>query len=89
VFVGAISGAFPAFRGSRIDLVAPMQAGGGRNVGTPGGRLRMRGADGQAVTATALRAIVTPGYAEALGMRLKEGRLFRATIRRPRSARFS
>ena len=35
----------------------------------PGGRL---------VTANALRAIVTPGYAEALGMRLKEGRVFRA-----------
>jgi putative ABC transport system permease protein len=28
--------------------------------------------------ATALRAIVTPGYTEALGMRLKEGRWFRA-----------
>ena len=35
-------------------------------------------ADGKAVTAMALRAIITPGYAEALGMRLMEGRLFRA-----------
>jgi putative ABC transport system permease protein len=38
----------------------------------------MTGDDGKPVTVTALRAIVTPGYAEALGMRLKEGRLFRA-----------
>jgi putative ABC transport system permease protein len=37
----------------------------------------MIGPDGKPVTANALRAIVTPGYAEALGMRLKEGRLFR------------
>ena len=34
--------------------------------------------DGRPATATALRAVITPGYAEALGMRLKEGRLFRA-----------
>lgn len=34
-------------------------------------------ADGKPVTATALRAVITPGYAEALGMRLQEGRLFR------------
>jgi putative ABC transport system permease protein len=38
----------------------------------------LTGADGKPVMATAFRAIVTPGYAEALGMRLKEGRLFRA-----------
>ena len=38
----------------------------------------MTDATGQPLMATALRAIVTPGYAEALGMRLKEGRLFRA-----------
>ncbi len=37
----------------------------------------LTGADGKPVMATALRAIVTPGYAEALGMRLKEGRWFR------------
>jgi putative ABC transport system permease protein len=37
----------------------------------------MTGADGKPVAATALRAIVTPGYAEALGMRLKDGRWFR------------
>jgi putative ABC transport system permease protein len=35
-------------------------------------------ADGSPVIATSLRAVVTPGYAEALGMRLKEGRLLRA-----------
>lgn len=176
VFVGTVSGAVPALRGSRIDLVAPMQAGGARSVGASGGSLRrvllvveaalavvllvgaslfarsfaellrvdagyepanvltadvripattstdepssrvavsiverlrsipgvraagagdmapfgsmlssfgfalpgMTSADGRPVMATALRAIVTPGYAEALGMRLKEGRLFRA-----------
>jgi predicted permease len=33
--------------------------------------------DGRPVVARALQAIVTPGYAEALGMRLKEGRFFR------------
>ena len=33
---------------------------------------------GRPVVATALRAVITPGYAEALGMRLKEGRFFRA-----------
>ena len=38
----------------------------------------MTTADGRPVVATALRAVVTPGYAEALGMRLKEGRFFRA-----------
>jgi predicted permease len=38
----------------------------------------LTGPDGKPVMVTALRAIVTPGYAEALGMRLKEGRLFRA-----------
>ncbi len=37
----------------------------------------MTGADGKPVMRAALRAIVTPGYAEALGMRLKEGRWFR------------
>jgi predicted permease len=37
--------------------------------------------DGAPVVATALRAIVTPGYAEALGMRLNEGRWFRADDR--------
>jgi putative ABC transport system permease protein len=36
------------------------------------------GIDGAPVMATGLRAIVTPGYAEALGMRLKEGRWLRA-----------
>jgi putative ABC transport system permease protein len=36
------------------------------------------GADGKPAMATGLRAIITPGYAEALGMRLKEGRWFRA-----------
>ncbi len=35
-------------------------------------------ADGTPVIATSLRAVITPGYAEALGMRLKEGRLLRA-----------
>ncbi len=35
-------------------------------------------ADGRPVVATSLRAIITPGYAEALGMRLLEGRLLRA-----------
>jgi putative ABC transport system permease protein len=177
VFVGAGAGATPAFRGSRVDLAASMQAGGARSVGTPGARMRrvllaveaalavvllvgaallarsfvelvsvdagyepanvltadirmpavaaatdrrtsqltasllerlraiptvraagagdmapfgsmlssfgfilpgMTDAAGRPVTATALRAIVTPGYAEALGMRLKEGRLFQA-----------
>jgi predicted permease len=34
--------------------------------------------DGQPVVAQALHAVVTPGYAEALGMRLKEGRFFRS-----------
>jgi putative ABC transport system permease protein len=38
----------------------------------------LTGIDGTPVMATGLRAIVTPGYAEALGMRLKEGRWFRA-----------
>jgi putative ABC transport system permease protein len=36
------------------------------------------GPEGQPVIATTLRAVVTPGYAEALGMRLTEGRLLRA-----------
>lgn len=36
------------------------------------------GANGGRITANALRAVVTPGYVEALGMRLKEGRVFRA-----------
>ena len=35
-------------------------------------------ADGRPVVATSLRAVITPGYAEALGMRLREGRLLRA-----------
>jgi len=35
------------------------------------------GADGKPFMAMGLRAIITPGYAEALGMRLKEGRWFR------------
>jgi putative ABC transport system permease protein len=39
----------------------------------------MSGADGRPLVATALRAVITPGYAEALGMRLKEGRFFRAS----------
>jgi putative ABC transport system permease protein len=38
----------------------------------------MTTAEGRPVAVTALRAIVTPGYAEALGMRLKEGRFFDA-----------
>jgi putative ABC transport system permease protein len=42
--------------------------------GLPG----LTGANGKPLMATGLRAIVTPGYAEALGMRLKEGRWFRA-----------
>jgi putative ABC transport system permease protein len=33
--------------------------------------------DGRPVVARALQAVVTPGYAEALGLRLKEGRFFR------------
>ncbi len=37
------------------------------------------GVDGRPMIATALRAIITPGYAEALGMRLKAGRLFDAS----------
>ncbi len=37
----------------------------------------MTTADGRPLVATALRAGITPGYAEALGMRLKEGRFFR------------
>jgi predicted permease len=176
VFVGTASGIMPAFRGSRVDLAASMQAGDLRSVGTPSRRMRrvllaveaalavvllvgaallarsfvellrvdagydpanvltadvrlpaaagtearrsqlavsmverlrtipgvraagagdmapfgsmlsgygftlpgLTGADDKPVMATALRAIVTPGYAEALGMRLKDGRLFRA-----------
>jgi hypothetical protein len=35
-------------------------------------------ADGLPVTATSLRAIITPGYAEALDMELRDGRFFRA-----------
>jgi putative ABC transport system permease protein len=176
LFVGALSGAAPAVRGSRFDLVVSMQAGGGRSVGSPGARarrvllvveaalavvllvgatllarsfvqlvrvdagyesanvltadlrmapgtdtaqrtwqlavstlerlratpgVRVAGAgdmapfgrvlssfgftlpgvttsDGRTVVATTLRAVITPGYAEALGMRLREGRFFRA-----------
>ena len=37
----------------------------------------MAAPDGRPVVARALRAVVTPGYAEALGMRLQEGRFFR------------
>jgi putative ABC transport system permease protein len=37
----------------------------------------LTGSDGKPVTATSLRSVVTPGYAEALGMRLTDGRLFR------------
>ncbi len=179
VFVGTISGITPAFRGSRVDLAASMQAGGPRSVGGSGSRMRrvlvaleaalavvllvgaallarsfvellrvdagydpvnvltadvrlsapagadartseltvsiverlrgmpgvrdagagdmapfgsmlsaygfglpgLTGPDGKPLTATSLRSIVTPGYAEALGMRLKEGRLFRAEDR--------
>ncbi|MPZ18778.1 MAG: FtsX-like permease family protein [Luteitalea sp.] len=40
VFVGVVSGATPAFRSSRVDLSASMQAGGARSVGTPGARMR-------------------------------------------------
>ena len=178
MFAGVVSGAAPAFRGSRIDLAAAMQSGGARSVGTSGARLRrmllateaalavvlligaallarsfaalvtvdagydadrvltadvrlpadpadtndtrtsqravalverlraipgvraagagdmapfgsmlssfgftlpgMTGADGKPVAASALRAVITPGYAEALGMRLKGGRWFGA-----------
>lgn len=39
------------------------------------------GPDNKPLTATSLRSIVTPGYAEALSMRLEEGRLFRAEDR--------
>jgi predicted permease len=35
-------------------------------------------ASGGPVIATSLRAVITPGYAEALGMRLREGRMLRA-----------
>ena len=35
-------------------------------------------ADGRPAIATSLRAVITPGYPEALGMRLVEGRLLRA-----------
>jgi putative ABC transport system permease protein len=34
--------------------------------------------DGRPVIATSLRAVITPGYAEALGLRVREGRLLRA-----------
>jgi putative ABC transport system permease protein len=176
IFVGMAAGAAPALRGSRVDVVAAMQAGSARTVGGSGARLRRSlliveaalavvllvgaalvgrsfvelvrvdagyepagvltadlrlpegarspqrtwqvtlatldrlrampgvraagagdmapfgsvlssfgfalpgtiGADGRPVVATALRAVITPGYAEALGMRLKEGRLFNA-----------
>jgi putative ABC transport system permease protein len=38
-------------------------------------------AAGRPAIASALRAVVTPGYAEALGMRLQDGRLFRVEDR--------
>jgi putative ABC transport system permease protein len=38
----------------------------------------MTTAEGRPVVVTTLRAVITPGYAEALGMRLTEGRFFRA-----------
>jgi predicted permease len=41
----------------------------------------LTGLDDKPVMATSLRSIVTPGYAEALSMRLREGRLFRAEDR--------
>jgi predicted permease len=38
-------------------------------------------ADGRPIVAAALRSVITPGYAEALGIRLKEGRLLHADDR--------
>jgi len=175
VLAGLLAGAVPAVRGSRVDLVEAMHAGGARSVGGAGGRVRHalvvieaalavvlligaallgrsllallhvdagyqsagvvtadievpRGADraqrttrlmtslvdrlravpgvraagagtmapfgsvlnisgfnlpgqradGRPIVARAFHTIITPGYAEALGMRLKEGRYFTA-----------
>jgi putative ABC transport system permease protein len=71
----------------RVRAIPGVRAAGGGDM-APFGRVLsnyaftfpgMSGADGRPLVATALRAVITPGYAEALGMRLKEGRFFRAS----------
>ena len=66
----------------RLEAAAGVQAAGIGTMAPFGGALYSSGfalpgittRDGQPVVARALQAVVTPGYAEALGMRLKEGR---------------
>ena len=66
--------AMPAVRAAGAGDMAPFGSMlSGFSFSLPG----VAGPDSRPVTANALRAVITPGYAEALGMRLKEGRLFR------------
>ena len=69
----------------RLRAIPGVRAAGAGDMAPFGSMLSMfgfilpgvTGADGKPFMAMGLRAIITPGYAEALGMRLKEGRWFR------------
>lgn len=71
----------PGVRAAGAGTMAPF----GSTIVSAGFQLPgMTTADGHPLFAHAYRAVITPGYAEALGMRLLEGRFFRETdIRSP------
>jgi putative ABC transport system permease protein len=70
----------------RLRAIPGVRAAGAGSMAPFGGALYsasfdlpgMTTRDGKPVTARALNLMITPGYAEALGLRLKEGRFFRA-----------
>ena len=61
----------PGVRAAAIGSMAPF---GGALYSSGFALPGLTGPDGQPLVARALQAVVTPGYAEALGIRLKEGR---------------